>query len=216
MFGILRRKQGCDNPTNGFTLLEVLVALGLISLLTVALYGSYFTVFRARERAGNVVEQRREISQTLDLIRKELTSLQFRTQESRLKFVVEDRDNFGKPSSFIEFTTLASSTSLERKESGIVLVGYHLKSIGDNRYRLVRQERDCFMDTQAMPEYPQIDQITSFLVECHNGSAWVKSWNTDPAFQGRVPKLVRITIQTEFQGKSEQFSILAVPKVSAQ
>ena len=196
---------------SGFTLLEVLIAVVLLGILSAALYGSYFGVIRARDRASSGMESRRELGATLDLIRREVSSALFNRSDKRLRFVVEDRDNFGSPSSTLELTTLAPPAGQSRSESGIVAVTYRLTE-KDKKRSLTRQERDLFSEEGTILSYPQMEQISSFLVECHDGSKWVKSWDT--AINGVLPKIVRVTVQVEEEGKPIQFSILSKPQVN--
>jgi general secretion pathway protein J len=199
---------------NGFTLLEVLIAVVLLGILVAALYGSYFGVIRARDRASAGMESRRELGSTLDLIRREISSAQLvilgRT-DKRLHFVVEDRDNFGVPSSTLELTTLAPPSGQTRSESGIVVVTYRMTE-KDKKRILTRQERDLFSEEPAIPAYPQMEQISSFLVECYDGSKWLKSWDT--AINGALPKGVRVTVQVEEDGKPVEFTMLSSPQVT--
>lgn len=200
---------------SGFTLLEVLIAVVLLGVLSAALYGSYFGVLQARDRASSGMESRRELGATLDLIRREVSSAVFKPNSANelhpLKFVVEDRDNFGVPASTLELTALAPLTGLIRSESGVVVVTYRMAE-KDNKSILVRQERDLFSEEITVPAYPQMEQISSFLVECYDGSKWVKTWNT--ATNGRRPGSVRITVQVEEEGKPVEFSVLAAPQVN--
>lgn len=198
---------------SGFTLLEVLIAVVLLGILSAALYGSYFGVIRARERASSGMESRRELGATLDLIRREVAAAMFKTDKSdkRLRFVVEDRDNFGAQSSTLELTTLATRSGQDRSESGIVTVKYQLAE-KDKKHTLIRQEQDLFSEETAIPAYPQMEQISSFLVECYDGSKWVKSWDTEINFA--LPKGVRVTIQVEEDGKLLPFTMLSAPRVS--
>lgn len=197
----------------GFTLLEVLIAVVLLSILAGALYGSYFGVVRARERAAEGMESRRELGATLDLIRREFSSAVYNRTDKRLHFVVEDRDNFGAPSSTLELTTLAPpSAGLARGESGIVTVRYRMVQ-KDQKRALIRQERDLvFAGPEAMPGYPQMERISAFLVECYDGSKWVKSW--DSAINGALPKSLKVTVRVEEDGKPVEFWVLATPRIS--
>jgi len=76
----------------GFTLIEVLIALALLSILAGTLYSTYFTLIKGRESATEGMEARRELRTTLDLLRRELNSAFYRTVQSgttkRLHFSV--------------------------------------------------------------------------------------------------------------------------------
>ncbi len=197
---------------SGFTLLEVLIAVVLLGILTAALYGSYFGVIRARDRASSGMESRRELGATLDLIRREVSSAQFSRDDKRLHFVVEDRDNFGTQSSTLELTTLAPPAAGQgRTESGTVVVAYKIVE-KDKKRILIRQERDLFSEEKTIPSYPQMETISSFLVECYDGSKWVKSWDT--AINLRFPVNVRVTVKIEEDGKPVEFSVLSARRVT--
>jgi len=204
---------------NGFTLLEILIAVVLLAILTSALYGSYFTVFKARERAAEGMEARRELGVTLDLLRREIASSVYKSgsiplsqayPQERYRFVVEDRDTFGKPASNIEFTTLAPPSGQARLESGIIAVRYEILEKNSQRI-LTRKELDMFQDFATSKPYPQMERISGFLVECYDGSKWVKSWDT--ALNYKLPASVRITVQFEEDGKPVEFSVLSAPRV---
>jgi general secretion pathway protein J len=199
----------------GFTLLEILIALVLLAILTTALYGSYFAVVRARDRASEGMEARRELGATLDLLRREIASAKFINNavgiDKRLRFVVEDRDFFGKPASNLELTTLAPPGGQGRKESGVLVVHYRMVE-KDRKLVLVRQEQDIFSEATDIPSYPQMENITSFLVECSNdGLKWVKTW--DASLNNGLPQYVRITVQFDEGGKPQEFSVYAAPKM---
>jgi general secretion pathway protein J len=197
---------------SGFTLLEVLIAVVLLGILTAALYGSYFGVIRARDRASTGMESRRELGATLDLIRREVSSAIYNSTDKRLHFVVEDRDNFGAQSSTLELTTLAPpAIGQERRESGVVIVTYRIAEKNKKRI-LIRQERDLFSEEKEIPTFPQMETISSFLVECFDGSKWVKSW--DSSINRALPKNVRVTVTFEEEGKPVEFSVLSLPRVT--
>ena len=201
----------CVTSSNkGFTLLEILIAVVLMGILAGALYGSYFAVVRARDRASAGMEERRELGATLDLLRREIASSLYQKDDKRLRFMVEDRDNFGKPASTLELTTLSPPSSQLRRESGISNVQYRLVE-KDKQFILTRREQDVFTESESVPVYPQMERITGFLVECYDGSKWVRTWDT--SLIPRLPTQVRITVQFEEEGNAREFSVLATPKV---
>ena len=198
----------------GFTLLEVLIAVVLLGILSAALYGSYFGVLRARDRASSGMESRRELGATLDLIRREVSSatpFNKNTIDKRLRFIVEDRDNFGTPASTLELTTLAPPFGQTRSESGILIVKYQIIE-KDKKRILTRQERDLFSEDTAAPAFPQMEQIGSFLVECSTDkTTWVKTWD---ASSQRLPPYLRVTIQIMEDGKLGDFKVISTPRMS--
>jgi general secretion pathway protein J len=194
--------------SKGFTLIEILIAVVLMGILAGALYGSYFTVLRARERAADGMEARRELGGTLDLIRREFAAATYSKTDKRLRFVVEDRDNFGKPASTLEFTTLTPPSAPGRKESGIIAVRYRMIS-KEGQQVLTRREQDVFFEAADAKGYPQMELIRSFLVECFDGTKWVRSWDSAAALNNALPKMLRVTIQVEEDGRPVEFSVLA-------
>jgi general secretion pathway protein J len=199
------------SSNKGFTLLEILVAVTLLGILTAAVYGSYFTVMRARERASEGMEARRELGSTLDLIRREFAAAAYSRSDKRLRFVVEDRDYFGKPASTLELTTLTPPAGQGRKESGIIAVRYSMVDV-DNQRILTRREQDIFFEGPDAKGYPQMERISSFLVECYDGSKWVRSWDT--TLNGALPKMVRVIVQVVEDGRLVEFSGLAPSRSS--
>jgi general secretion pathway protein J len=186
----------------------------LLGILSAALYGSYFTVLSARERASEGMEARRELGSTLDLIRREFASVpKFDRNDKSLRLVVEDRDNFGNPASSLEMTTLVPSSGQGRKESGISVVRYRLEE-KDKRFILTRREQDIFFESADAKGYPQMERISSFLVECYDGSKWVRSWDT--ALNGRLPAMMRVTVNVLEDGKPVEFSVLANSRVTGK
>jgi general secretion pathway protein J len=204
----------CVTSSNrGFTLIEILIAVVLLAILSAALYGSYFTVLRARERASEGMEARRELGSTLDLIRREFAAAVYNRGDKRLRFIVEDRDNFGKPSSSLELTTLVPSPGQGRRESGISAVRYRLLE-KDKQLILTRREQDIFFESTDAGGYPQMERISDFLVECYDGSKWVRSWDT--ALNGALPKMLRVTLHVVEDGRPVEFSIMSNPRMSGQ
>ena len=196
-------------PRCGFTLLELMIAIVLLGVLATALYGSFFTVVRARDRASAGMEERRELGATMDLLRKELSSILYHRMDTRLRLIVEDRDRFGRPSSGLEFAVL-QPPSQGRPASGVSLVRYRL----DDRAGilvLTRSERDMLYESPPVA-YPQMERISSFLVECFDGSKWVRSWDTN--LNGTLPRQIRITVQVEEEGRLQAFSVRAVPRMA--
>jgi general secretion pathway protein J len=195
----------------GFTLIELLVALALLVILTGALYGTYFSVTAAREKGGARIEARRELSTTLGNLHNEIASAYFNSTNKLLHFVVEDRDSFGKPASRLVFTFIAPPRITPAPASDLTLVDYAVQE-KEGVLKLTRESRDPYLDVnvKTLP-YPVMDVVESFLVECYDGSKWVKSWDSAPGMNFGLPKTVRVTVTLK---GGEKFSTVASPRMA--
>lgn len=197
--------------SSGFTLLEMLVALSLLAVIAAALYGSYFTLFRGKETTQAGMEQRREIRETLDMLRRELSSAWTRPGKPATSFVVEDRDQFGKPASRLVYTTIAPPVAGGLAVSDQLAVEYAAMPVGET-LMLSRAVQDLHKGSKPLT-YPQMEQIEGFLVECSpDGTKWVKSW--DSAINTTLPKAVRITLQVREGGGIVGYSTLATLRMA--
>ncbi len=207
--------------SQGFTLLEVLVALTLLAIISAALYGTYFSLMRGRDAAQTRMAERRELSTTLDQLRRELAAVYFRAQplgsspppagdqqDMQLHFVVEDRDYFGKPASTIDFTALVPPRAGDLPASDQVRIRYRVEE-RDQKLRLMRLEKDRYVTIDPLP-YPQLEDMEGFMVECStDGTQWVKTWDT--AINHGLPRYVRVTIRMKEGEKTVALSAIAIP-----
>jgi len=198
----------------GFTLLEVLVALALLVILSGALYGTYFSLIRGRETAVTKMDERRELCDTLDRLHRELSAAYYSKNNSRLRFVVEDRDFFGKPASTLDFTAIASPRNASMPVSDQVQLVY--KTVEkDNNLLLTRQEKNLY-STVDPAQLPQMKELEGFLVECStDGAKWVRTWDAAKLNGNRLPKYVRITLMLKAGEKTVNFSTIAVMRMGS-
>ncbi len=205
--------QNCSRTghcaARGFTLLEVLIALALLSLVAGALYGTFFSLTAGREAAIAGMEARRELRSSLDLLRRELSAAYYGRGNKRLHFVVEDRDEYGKPASTLEFTAIAPP-SPDSGSSDQIVVRYQ-PVVTDQKMVLTRQSRDLYLEGDP-PRYPQMEELTGFLVECYDGGKWVKSWDT--SINMGLPKAVRVTVSVKDGERTVDFSTIATLRIT--
>lgn len=200
------------NDRLGFTLLELLVALAIASLILVAAYTTLLTLTKAHEKASQEMEQRRALRNTMDLLRRELAATLFRTSNTRLRFVVQDKDFYGKPASTLTFATLGPPT--EGLASDQLQVRYQISEENDNQLNLRRISRGLFAEGELGLGYPLIYGVEGFQVECHNGSTWVKTWDT--ALTNALPQMIRVTITMREADQKVPYHLIATPRMVSQ
>jgi general secretion pathway protein J len=194
----------------GFTLIELLIALVLLVILSGALYGTFFSVVRGSGAVREQTEPLRDVRVTLDMLRRELSATYFIKGNERLHFVVEDRDVFGKPASVLDFSAYTVPRRGNVPSSDIMEARYEPVEKEGNQIILSRRTRDIFLDVKPV-SYPLTGRIEGFLVECYDGTSWVKSWDT--ALNGSLPKAVRITVLLPGIEKPTPFTAVIVPRV---
>ncbi len=197
------------SPRAGFTLLELLVALALLVIIAAAVYGSYFTVIRGRDSATAGMESLRETAATLAQLRREISSALYRSGDKRLSFVVEDRDQFGKPASNLTFTTLGMTRSGDLPSSDLREVSYRPRE-KEGKLLLARSEKELFFRMEPQ-QYPQMEELEGFLVECDDNGKWVRSWDT--TLNGKLPDAVRITLTVKEGEKTLSYRAFIRPRL---
>ncbi|MDZ4383099.1 MAG: prepilin-type N-terminal cleavage/methylation domain-containing protein [Thermodesulfovibrionia bacterium] len=123
----LRSGAGCSLP-NGFTLLEVLLSLTLLTIILGAAYSSFFTIQRAIERFTDVSLKYQDARTALDLMQREIEGALLKNPMSSVRdnndkttFIIEDRDIFGKTTSRLHLTAFSF------KGSGINTISYFVQ-----------------------------------------------------------------------------------------
>lgn len=195
----------------GFTLLELLIGLAIATLIIAAAYTTLFSLNRAHEAASQGMEQRRALCSTLDMFRRELASLRYFSDDKRLRFVVEDRDYFGKPASAITFSTLAAPSPAPVSDQ--LRVRYRIDT-SQERLTLTKASQDLLLEGDDPKAYPLLDELEGFLVECSDGNRWLKTWDTE--LTKALPKLIRVTITLHEAGQTVAYQATVKPRITSR
>lgn len=194
----------------GFTLLELLLALAITALVLAAAYTTLFSLSRAQEHAARGMEQRRALRNSLDLLRRELSSVLIKAGDQRFRFMVQDRDFYGKPASTMQYATLAPPS--EGISSDLVRVRYQTTEEDGGTLLLQRSSRGLFLSEEASSGYPLLSNLEGVLVECYDGSKWGKTWDT--TLTPSLPKMIRVTITLLEGDRSVAYQVTATPRIT--
>jgi prepilin-type N-terminal cleavage/methylation domain-containing protein len=200
----------------GFTLLELILAMFITCLLAVALYGSLWTAFKARDSAVGAVEPTRELQIAMEMIGKDL--------QCALPMNVNSINNIGNTNLIGPFEGQAQGTISQLSDTvefyaikngidsndptqadGVKRIDLELTTLADGTEALVedvtaalpgdQQSMSVQNQTQA-PTVPMIlcRNVTSFTAEYYDGQNWDPTWDAT-AYNDSLPMAVQITIQ---------------------
>jgi prepilin-type N-terminal cleavage/methylation domain-containing protein len=175
-------------PDNGFTLLELVISLALLSIILVALYNTFFLSQKALDGVDESLLKLHECRVAMDTMSREAESVQYGQSNKNTLFTVKDRDIDGKPSSMFVFT------SFSPLRPGLSLVSYYVEE-KDNKLTLYKKIDDPYAPPNAAVEKQGadiIEDIKAFSVEASDGKSWVKTW--DASNNGKIPVELRITL----------------------
>ncbi len=203
----------------GFTLLELLIALGITALLVTAAVQAHVSISAAQERARGGHNRDRSALVLLDRIERELegTMLVVRSErEDRLGhpyvFIGEDRVFGSGDSDAIRFITLTPARPPGGEISGgIRMVSYGVEPSADEGFDLLRQEeplpdgleKRIFLDEAQVV----IEQMASFQLRYQDGETgeWVERWDsTDLSLLDQLPQAVEVTVQLYQTNEDEE------------
>ena len=90
--------------SKGFTLLEVLIAVAILSIVLTALYSTFFLSSRAMEDMDESMTKLQESRKAVDILRRELDSAYCKDGDEKTFLKVLDKDLNGKQATQLEFT----------------------------------------------------------------------------------------------------------------
>ena len=181
--------------SEGFTLIEVLLAVLIGGLILSSIYGVFSSVSGVTQRLEKEGEQYHKVRIFFDRIGGELSSLRL-TPIGTQGILTSGTTLDGEV--FLEFNTELVSPLLAQY-GGISRVRYELRTVEEKK-TLYRSEQVLLADLASAEPLPFIDGLTSFNVRYYNQGRWQDIW------QGRLPpQQVEISLEVEVDGRSIPF-----------
>lgn len=192
--------------TDGFTLLELLIALAIFGLLSVMSYSGLRTVMEQQVRTQESADRLAELQKIFLLMQRDMEQIVPRPI----------RDEFGDESpalvgsEVLQFTRGGWSNPLARPRSNLQRVGYAFEN--DRLVRYSWQVLDRAQDSLPL-EQPLSEAIVNMSVRYLSpDDEWLTSWPEQKSASQQVggpqitqkvvlPKVVEITLEHEFYGE---------------
>ncbi|OPY00258.1 MAG: Pseudopilin GspJ [Syntrophorhabdus sp. PtaB.Bin006] len=173
----------------GFTLLEVIIAVGLSAFLLLLVYSTYFGINRAVDAASEEQETLETSRTLLELLRQDFRGALI-SEKRVFKAEVKELTDSDTTSS-VEFVT---TSSIGQNQSRLTKVGYFLALSEEDGRVMVRVSSHNLeaklLETGTAFEISKM--IETFSLEFYDGTDWVTAW--DSGKDGKAPKQVKISI----------------------
>jgi len=186
--GLGRTMAEHQTEQRGITLIEMLLALAVFSIILAVLYSTFFVSNRAVAGLDEYLVRLHEARTALDIIGREIES-SFKSGKGS-SLTLKDRDIFGRQASEVSFTTFFSPLP------GAARVSYYVQEAGEGLV-LVKRIGPAWADEDGGEEASTAEDIVSFTAEAWNGGKWLRTWK-----RGTAPEVLRITLTVDIGGRS--------------
>jgi len=182
----------------GFTLLEILLALSVLAVLLLLLLSAFTGAARVRETLSSRAREFRQIRLVLDRAGTDLMCAFAATAREESALSVREDQLSGMPAATLTFTTF----QLPDGDSGhppaeIVKIRYFPRIGADGvSLELHREQADLPFIGNKIPlrETLVADGLRGFRVELSDGTTWVKEWPAGGGSKTTLPKKAAVTL----------------------
>jgi type II secretion system protein J len=207
----------------GFTLIELMLAMGVCAIVLAAINGVFFGALRLREATIRAVDAAAPTQLALTTIRDDLQSAMSPTTNGVMTgdFRVGDITSVGLNQNVsIELYTTTGALHENEPWGDIQRVTYELRpstmGTGNQGQDLVRSvTRNLLATLTPVPEDQwMLGHVQSLTFDCFDGTQWRNSWDTTVS-DTNLPIAVRVTIQLAGAGpgdpRAREPIVLTVP-----
>lgn len=228
----MRRGTSCHMShvtchTSGFTLIEMILAIGIAAIVLIAVNAVFFTSLRLRDATSEMVDAASPVDSAVAYLKRDLECAVTPTNGTSKVLSGGFRVGNGLASTgvsdpvAIEMFTATGSLSDSAPWSDIQRVTYELRTptdpsaTGRDLYRSVVRNL-LAISTPDVTDQLMLSGVASLKFSCYDGSQWNDTWDTtDPtAVNTNLPAAVRVDIQ--MAGRQDMGPIEIVVPIDSQ
>ena len=199
---------------NGFTLMELVLAMGVCAIVLTAVSSVLFSAMRLRESVTQVVEESLPVRRALVILQRDLQGVMpFRTNGVLSgNFKVGEVQSPGISGTVaIELYTTTGALHDNEPWGDVQRVTYEVRPAGDAMALIRRVTRNLLARDQSMPDGQKLmANLETVSFECYDGAQWRTSWDTTMS-DTNLPCAVRVHILRAGDALNRQPVTLVVP-----
>ena len=214
-------KIGTNNE-KAFTLVEMILAIGVAALVLVAVNAVLFTALHLREVTTDVVDAATPVDQTFTFLRRDLqcvvtpTNGTSKVLSGSFKVGTVNSAGIAEPVA-AEMFTATGALSQSAPWADIQRVTYELKNSTDGSgrrdlYRSVTRNL-LSVSTPDVTDQLMLSSVESVKFSCYDGARWNETWDTSDmtSLNTNLPLAVRVEIKLAGADKTMEPIQLVVP-----
>ncbi len=210
LIAALRKQSGVVRISSlaaGFTLIEMILAIGVAAIVLVAVNAVLFTALHLREVTSNVVDAATPLDATVTFIRRDLqccvtpTNGTSKILSGNFKAGTINSPGVTEPVA-VEMCTATGALNATTPWGDIQRVTYELKNSTDasgrrDLYRSITRNLLAISATPDVQDQLMLSGVESVKFSCYDGSRWQDTWDTSDAntINTNLPLAVKVEIQ---------------------
>lgn len=209
----MRSRWRLPTWNEGFTLLEVLLAIVIGAIVLTVLYGSFFQIIKAKDSAENAMELYHEASVIFSRMTKDFQGAYLRGKVYSESGKTTYPSFIGRKEgdrSHIHLVSLSREPGINTKSSDQAEISYYLEPIPDSDlYLLMRRENPQIGSESGGTQYPISERVVAFNLAYVSDDAegLIEVWDSKQT--GALPKAVEVgLILRSATGEDFMFSSL--------
>jgi len=204
----------------GFTLIEILVATAIASIILLMAYASYRSIFDSIKRSIGRAEFYENVNLAIMKIDQDLSNTYYTRSNKDISFVCEsDRGNSRMFFTSVMHTDLlfSGSSRMPARLSDIRGIGYYLREAKDTRglFNLIKSEKFNYWEEDPETggeESLLLPNVVSLKFEFQKGNDWDDNW--DSRQNNLFPKSVMTTLVVKnYQAQEETFTFVTLMNI---
>jgi type II secretion system protein J len=206
------------NPRNaGFTLIEIMVAVAIGSMILIMAYASYHSIFDSIKRSTGLSEFYENVNLALLSIDRDLSNAYFTRSNKNITFICET-DSSGSRLNFVAVNhndyNFIGTPNTPVRTSDVKEVGYYLRADKNTQglsYLIKREKADYWGEDPLSggTENILLPNVVSLKFEFNRGNDWDDNW--DSRQNNNFPKAVKTKLVVKnYQAQEETFEFVSL------